>query len=171
MNVRSVRWIVLLAALPLAGCGSVLPSHPESTLGTTPHPSATISPTASPSARTTVVTFAGARSGVLSAVTSQCSNQYPGVQATGTLDGNTYNVSIGDPSTPTPGQGEGNQVLEWLGPENLTSTASYAWESVSNAGVTDYNLATGATFNVQLPPDSSAPETTGILYVSGLIVC
>lgn len=103
---------------------------------------------------------------MLSHVRSECSNQYLGVQMWGSLDGNTYNVSIGQP---TPGTGDG--VLEFLGAETLTSRASDSWSTTNNAGVTHYNAATGATFDVQLAPDSGTPSATGILYVTGTIAC
>lgn len=91
----------------------------------------------------------------------------------GSLDGNTYNVMIGQPGV----AGVYSEVLENLGPESLTSSVNNAWISSSSAGVTNYNSAKGATFTVETTPDSSyyapgqTPPATDVLYVTGKIGC
>lgn len=176
MNASSFRVlvsIVLPAALLIGGCASVPPPHPGSTPRTSQSPSASISPTPSKSALLTTVTLTGARSGVLSGVHSLCSNQFPAVQVWGSLGGNTYNVIVAQPGV----AGNYSEVLENLGPESQTSSVSNAWIAANSIGVTNYNRATGATFNIRTTPDSSyyapgqTPPATYVLYVTGKIVC
>ena len=113
-----------------------------------------------------VVTFSGVRTGTLSNLRALCSNQYPGVQIQGALDGKWYELSIGDPAM---GATYPDDLYEFT--DNTTHSQVGLWHA-GPAGVTEYDARAGAAFDVEFSPNTTAAHPgDGPLHATGRIVC
>jgi hypothetical protein len=159
-----------IAASPSpSGSPALQPMTPAaSPVQSEPSPSVAVVPP-SPSGRVqhsgnASLSFSGAMTGTVTVTSAYCETGVPeGRQgwmgASGTLNGHPVQVTLmsGDDTASQPDE-------MWEGPQ----AGQQDYIAYHPAGVTNYNAATGATFDTDLPAGSG---TAGTLHVTGSITC